>query len=218
MNMNIDFARQQMIDQQVRAWTVLDEAVLGVLSTVPREAFVPKPYESMAFADMEIPLGHGEFMMTPTVEGRVLQALELGAHDHVLEIGTGSGFLTACLATLAARVTSVDIHEDFVRDAGGKLAEAGIDNVDLCTLDATRDLPAERFDAIAVTGSIETFDTRFVEALRPGGRLFVVVGADPVMEARLVRRTGDADWTSEALFETSLGPLVHGSLPPQFEF
>lgn len=216
--MNIDFARQQMIDQQVRAWTVLDEAVLGVLSTVPREAFVPNPYESMAFADMEIPLGHGEFMMTPTVEGRVLQALELGTNDHVLEIGTGSGFLTACLATLAARVTSVDIREDFVREAGGKLADAGIDNVDLRTLDATREMPAERFDAIAVTGSIETFDTRFVDALRPGGRLFVVVGADPVMEARLVRRTGDADWKSEALFETSLGPLVHGSLPPQFEF
>ncbi len=216
--MNIDFARQQMIDQQVRAWTVLDEGVLGVLSAVPREAFVPKAYESLAFADMEIPLGHGEHMMTPTVEGRVLQALELGENDDVLEIGTGSGFLTACLATLASTVTSVDIHEGFVRDAGRKLADAGIENVDLRTLDATRNLPAERFDAIAVTGSIETFDPRFVDALRPGGRLFVVVGAKPVMEARLVRRTGDADWTSEALFETSLGPLVHGSLPPQFEF
>ena len=207
-----------MIDQQVRAWTVLDSAVLGVLSAVPREAYVPKAYESMAFADMEIPLGHGEFMMTPTVEGRVLQALELRPTDHVLEIGTGSGFLTACLANLAARVTSVDIHEDFIRAAAGKFANAGIDNVDLRTLDATRDLPAERFDAIAVTGSIETFDTRFVGALQPGGRLFVVVGKDPVMEARLVRRTGDADWKSETLFETSLGPLVHGTLPPQFEF
>ena len=216
--MNIDFARQQMIDQQVRAWTVLDPAVLHVLSTVPREKFVPKAYESLAFADMEVPLGHGEYMMTPTVEGRVLQALELGANDHVLEIGTGSGFLTACLATLAARVTSVDIHEDFVRAASRKIAGAAIDNVDLRTLDATRELPGERFDAIAVTGSIETFDTRFVDALRPGGRLFVVVGAEPVMEACLVRRTGDADWKSETLFETSLGPLVHGRLPPQFEF
>ena len=216
--MNTDFARQQMIDQQVRAWTVLDPAVLDVLSTVPREKFVPKAYESLAFADMEIPLGHGEYMMTPTVEGRVLQALELGANDHVLEIGTGSGFMTACLATLAARVTSVDIHEDFVRAASRKLADAGIDNIDLRTLDATRELPGERFDAIAVTGSIETFDTRFVDALRPGGRLFVVVGAEPVMEACLVRRTGDADWKSETLFETSLGPLVHGRLPPQFEF
>jgi protein-L-isoaspartate(D-aspartate) O-methyltransferase len=216
--MNIDFARQQMIEQQVRAWTVLNPAVLDVLSTVPREKFVPKAYESLAFADTEIPLGHGEYMMTPTVEGRVLQALDLGANDHVLEIGTGSGFLTACLATLAARVTTVDIYEDFVHAASRKLADAGIDNVDLRTLDATRELPGERFDAIAVTGSVETFDTRFVDALRPGGRLFVVVGSEPVMEACLVRRTGDADWKSESLFETRLGPLVHGRLPPQFEF
>lgn len=207
-----------MIDQQVRAWTVLDPAVLGVFSAVPREAFVPRSYESMAFADTEIPLGHGEFMMTPTVEGRVLQALELSARDHVLEIGTGSGFLTACLANLAGSVTSIDIHEDFVRDAAGKLAAAGIDNVDLRTMDATRKLPGDRYDAIAVTGSIESFDMRFVDALRPGGRLFVVVGPAPVMEARLVRRSGDADWKSESLFETSLGPLVHGRLPPQFEF
>jgi len=216
--MNIDFARQQMIDQQVRAWTVLDPAVLAVLSAVPREDFVPHSYESLAFADTEIPLGHGEFMMTPTVEGRVLQALELRADDHVLEIGTGSGFLTACLAKLAGTITSVDIHEEFVHDAWRKLADAGIDNVELRTLDATRELPGDGFDAIAVTGSIETFDPRFVDALRPGGRLFVVVGSPPIMEARLVRRTGDTDWKSEALFETSLGPLVHGRLPPQFEF
>ena len=216
--MNIDFARQQMIDQQVRAWTVLDPTVLEVLSAVPREHFVPADYEPMAFADTEIPLGHGEFMMTPTVEGRVLQALELETSEHVLEIGTGSGFLTACLAKLSGTVTSVDIHEDFVRGAGRKLANAGIDNVELRTLDATRDLPGDRYDAIAVTGSIETFDPRFVDALRPGGRLFVVVGSPPVMEARLVRRRAGTDWTSEILFETSLAPLVHGTLPPQFVF
>ena len=207
-----------MIDQQVRAWTVLDPAVLDVLSAVPREEFVPRAYESMAFADTEIPLGHGEFMMTPTVEGRVLQALELRGADHVLEIGTGSGFLTACLAKLSGDVTSIDIHEDFVRSAARKLAVAGIDNVDLRTMDATHELPGDRYDAIAITGSIETFDPRFVDALRPGGRLFLVVGSPPVMEARLVRRTGDTDWRSETLFETSLAPLVHGSLPPQFVF
>lgn len=216
--MNIDFARQQMINQQVRAWTVLDSAVLDVLSAVPREDFVPQPYESLAFADTEIPLGHGEFMMTPTVEGRVLQALDLDSNEHVLEIGTGSGFLTACLAGLSGTVTSVDIHDDFVRNAARKLANAGVDNVELHSMDATRELPNGDFDAIAVTGSIETFDPRFVDALRPGGRLFVVVGSPPVMEARLVRRTGDADWQSETLFETSLGPLVHGTLPPQFVF
>ena len=216
--MNIDFARQQMINQQVRAWTVLDSAVLDVLSAVPREDFVPQPYESLAFADTEIPLGHGEFMMTPTVEGRVLQALDLDSNEHVLEIGTGSGFLTACLAGLSGTVTSVDIHDDFVRNAARKLANAGVGNVELHSMDATRELPNGDFDAIAVTGSIETFDPRFVDALRPGGRLFVVVGSPPVMEARLVRRTGDADRQSETLFETSLGPLVHGTLPPQFVF
>ncbi len=216
--MNIDFARQQMIDQQVRAWTVLDPAVLDVLSAVPREEFVPGAYESMAFADTEIPLGHGELMMTPTVEGRVLQALELCENDHVLEIGTGSGFLTACLATLAGTVTSIDIYDDFVRDAARKLAGAGIENVKLQTMDATRELPGDRFDAIAVTGSIERFDPRLVDALRPGGRLFVVVGSPPIMDARLVRRGGNTDWKSESLFETRLGPLVHGTLPPQFVF
>ena len=216
--MNIDFARRQMIDQQVRAWTVLDPNVLAVLSEVPREKFVPGPYEPLAFADTEIPLGHGEFMMTPTVEGRVLQALELDSNDHVLEIGTGSGFLTACLAKLAATVTSIDIHGDFVRSAAGKLARAGIDNVTLRTMDATCELPGGRYDAIAVTGSIETFDPRFVDALRPGGRLFVVVGSPPVMDARLVRRSGNADWNSESLFETKLAPLVHGTAPPQFIF
>ena len=216
--MNNDFARQQMIDHQVRAWTVLDAAVLDVLAAVPREAFVPDAYVSLAFADMAIPLGHGEFMMTPTVEGRVLQALDLQGDEHVLEIGTGSGFLAACLARLGATVSSVDIHEDFVRDAGRKLANAGIDNVELRTMDATRELPGDRFDAIAVTGSVETFDRRFVDALRPGGRLFVVVGTPPVMEARLVRRSDDTDWSSETLFETSLAPLVHGRLPPQFVF
>ena len=216
--MNIDFARQQMIDQQVRAWTVLDSAVLGVLSAVRREDFVPGSYQSVAFADMEIPLGHGEFMMTPTVEGRVLQALDLIGNEHVLEIGTGSGFLTACLAKLSRTVTSVDIHEDFVRTAARKLANAGIDNIDLRTMDATRELPGERYDAIAVTGSIESLDPRFVNALKPDGRLFVVVGSPPVMEARLVRHEGDTDWRGETLFETSLGPLVHGTLPPQFVF
>lgn len=207
-----------MIDQQVRAWTVLDPAVLGALSTVPREEFVPRPYESMAFADTEIPLGHGEFMMTPTVEGRVLQALELDTNDDVLEIGTGSGFLTACLATLSGTVTSIDIHEDFVRSAARKLADAGLDNIETRTMDATRELPGDRYDAIAVTGSIETFDPRLANALRPGGRLFVVVGSPPVMEARLVRRVGESDWSTEDLFETTLGPLVHGRLPPQFVF
>jgi len=216
--MNIDFARRQMIDQQVRAWTVLDPDVLDVLATTPREEYVPGDYRSLAFADTEIPLGHGEVMMTPTVEGRVLQALALEPGDRVLEIGTGSGYLTACLAALARSVTSIDIHDDFVQSAARKLTTAGIDNVVLRTMDAMHELPDGRFDAIAVTGSIATFDTRFVDALDPGGRLFVVVGSRPVMDARLVRRTGDSDWRGESLFETSLAPLVHAASPAQFSF
>jgi len=216
--MNIDFARRQMIDQQVRAWTVLDPDVLEVLAATPREQFVPGDYRSLAFADTEIPLGHGEAMMTPTVEGRVLQALALEPGDRVLEIGTGSGYLTACLATLARSVTSIDIHDDFVRSAARKLAAAGIDNVVLRTMDAMHELPEGRFDAIAVTGSIAIFDTRFVDVLDPGGRMFVVVGSPPVMDARLVHRNGDGDWRGESLFETSVAPLVHAALPPQFWF
>ena len=216
--MNIDFARQQMIDQQVRAWTVLEPSVLDVLTVTPREQFVPRAYESLAFADTEIPLGHSQSMMTPTVEGRVLQALELGKNDSVLEIGTGSGFLTACLARLCKAVTSIDIYGDFIERAARSLDDSGINNVTLMTMDATQELPDARFDAIAVTGSIQTLDNRFINALLPGGRLFVVVGTAPVMEASLFRRTGDKDWRGDSLFETQLAPLVNGMLPPQFSF
>ena len=216
--MNIDFARQQMLDHQVRAWAVLDSRVLDALGSVPREKFVPSGLASLAFADTEIPIGHGQEMMTPTVEGRVLQALDLYPTDTVLEIGTGSGFLTACLATLAGSVTSVDIFEDFVTSTAERLEENGIGNVQLATLDATQALPAGEFDAIAITGSIQTFDPRYVMALKHGGRLFVVVGDAPVMDARLVTRTGEHDWRTESLFETRLRPLVNGSLPAQFSF
>lgn len=216
--MNTEFARQQMVNQQVRAWNVLDATVLQVISTVPRERFVPAGFVALAFADTQIPIGHGQSMMTPTVEGRLLQALGLRRSDNVLEIGTGTGFLTACLASLAASVTSVDIHDEFLRTAARHLEDIGIENVDLVTMDATQELPKDHYDAIAVTGSIQTFDPRYVEALRPGGRLFVIVGDAPAMDARLIRRTGDNDWRSETLFETNLTPILHGALPPQFSF
>lgn len=216
--MNTDYARLQMVNQQVRGWNVYDEDVLAMLRKLPREDFVPEGFESLAFADTAIPLMHGEYMMTPTLEGRVLQALGLDGDEHVLEIGTGSGFLTACLATLAAQVTSIDIHADFVDAAGHKLAKAGIDNVELMQMDATQELPDGQFDAIAVTGSIQSFDPRFVESLSPEGRLFVVVGDSPAMEAKLIDRTDEHDWQSLSLFETDLAPLVHGALPRQFSF
>lgn len=216
--MNKDFARQKMIEQQVRAWHVLDEDVLDVFRSVPRERFVPREFAALAFADTEIPLGHGQSMMTPTVEGRMLQALALTGSEKVLEIGTGSGFVTACLARLAAHVTSFDIFPDFVKRARRTLEETGIDNVELATMDAMESLPDGHFDAIAVTGSIQRFDPRFVAALRDGGRLFVVVGDSPAMDARLVTRRGDSDWQSLSLFETDLDSLINGRLPPQFSF
>jgi protein-L-isoaspartate(D-aspartate) O-methyltransferase len=216
--MDTDFARQQMVDQQVRAWDVLHPDVLRVLRNIPREQFVPTGYEALAFADTEIPIGHSQFMMTPTLEGRVLQALKPTSTDNVLEIGTGSGFLAACLARLSDSVTSVDIHDDFLESAKVNLEDSGISNVKLLSMDATQKLPDEKFDVVAITGSIEDFDPRFVEALKPSGRLFVVVGTGPAMDARLVTRTGDNDWQSESLFETVLAPLVNGSKPPQFLF
>ena len=216
--MKTDYARQQMVEQQVRAWEVLDPDILDVLKEVPREQFVPAGYESLAFADTEIPIGHGQFMMTPTIEGRVLQSLTPQAGDDVLEVGTGTGFLAACLARLSASVTSIDIYEDFLAAAEASLEDTGVKNVELLATDATESLPDAQFDVIAVTGSIETFDPRFVMALKPGGRLFVVVGHEPVMEARLVTRTGDNEWRSESLFETSLTPLENAALPPQFSF
>lgn len=216
--MDTDFARQQMVDQQVRAWDVLHPDVLRVLRNIPREQFVPTGYEGLAFADTEIPIGHSQFMMTPTLEGRVLQALKPTSTDNVLEIGTGSGFLAACLARLSDSVTSVDIHDDFLEAAKVNLEDSGISNVKLLSMDAMQKLPDEKFDVVAITGSIEDFDPRFVAALKPSGRLFVVVGAGPAMDARLVTRTGDNDWQSESLFETVLAPLVNGSKPPQFLF
>ncbi len=216
--MNTDFARLQMVEQQVRAWDVFDPAVLEVLASVPREQFVPAGFEALAFADTEIPIGHGESMMTPTVEGRLLQALDLDGTERVLEVGTGRGFLAACLARLADSVTSVDIHDDFLSTAAQNLEDTGIGNVELLHMDATSELPAGPFDAIAVTGSLEDFDPRFVDALNPGGRLFVVIGNAPTMEARVIEKTGDSDWQSETIFETTLKALVNASLPPKFAF
>ncbi|MEJ2127341.1 MAG: protein-L-isoaspartate O-methyltransferase [Woeseiaceae bacterium] len=216
--MDTNFARQQMVDQQVRAWDVLDPDILQVLTDVPREQFVPTGYEALAFADTEIPIGHGESMMTPTIEGRLLQALAPQEGERVLEIGTGSGFLTACLARLTGNVTSIDIHDDFIEQAQASLADTGINGVTLLQMDATQELPHGKFDVIAVTASVEAFEPRFVEALAPGGRLFVVVGKAPAMDALLVTKTGDNEWQSESLFETVLRPLTDPGRKAEFLF
>jgi len=216
--MNTQYARLQMVNQQVRGWNVYDEDVLAMLRELPREHFMPAGFESLAFADTAVPIGHGETMMTPTIEGRLLQALGLDGDEKVLEIGTGSGFMTACLARLADHVTSIDIHADFIESAATRLEDEGISNIDLRQMDATQELPHGSFDAIAITGSVQTFDPRYVEALSTQGRLFIVTGDSPAMEAKLIERTDEHDWQSVSLFETDLAPLVHGALPPQFSF
>ena len=207
-----------MVQQQVRAWDVSNPAVLRVMSELRREQFVPAGFEALAYADTEIPLPHGQAMMTPIVEGRLLQALELRSGHNVLEIGSGTGFLTACLAKLSAAVTSVDIFSDFVAMAKSNLADAAIENVELLCMDATTDLPKGQFDAVAVSGSLPVFDTRLIDAVKPDGRLFVIVGESPVMDARIVTRTGENEWTTKSLFETDVRPLLNASRPPAFSF
>jgi protein-L-isoaspartate(D-aspartate) O-methyltransferase len=216
--MNTEFARRQMLEQQVRTFEVSDPDVLAVLAEVPREEFVPPAFRHMAFADMQIPLPLGRFMMTPTVEGRLLQMLEIQPGDEILEIGTGSGFLTACLARLGRTVASVDIYPDFTETAAPKLKRVGIDNVTLAAMDATCELPPGQFDAIAVTASCPLFDNRFFEALKPKGRLFVIVGSPPVMEAQLVVREEDGSPRITSGFDTCVLPLINAAAPPAFRF
>jgi protein-L-isoaspartate(D-aspartate) O-methyltransferase len=214
--MNFEIARTQMLGQQLRAWDVLDERVLDVVRATPRELFVAEPDRELAFADTEIPLGHDQLMLSPKIEGRLLQALQVEPVDDVLEIGTGSGFLTACLARLGGRVTSVEIFSDFVATAGARLAELGVRNVELETADGLASSYSGAFDAIAVTGSIPNLTEHFIRMLRPHGRLFVVVGRPPIMEARLITMQPGGQWTQQSLFDTVIKPLIHADQPEPF--
>lgn len=216
--MNTDLAKRQMVQQQLRVWDVSDAAVLGVVHELARDRFVPAGFEQLAYADAEIPLAHGQWMMTPIVEGRLLQALALDRSSEVLEIGTGTGYLTACLASLAASVTSIDIHQTFVDGAGEILSESGIENVTLSRMDAASELPDGQFDAIAVTGSLPRLDDRLLARLKPGGRLFVVLGESPVMEAQIVTHDDDSARSSTSLFETDILALENFVAPPAFSF
>ena len=215
--MNSELARQKMVEQQVRVWGVSNQKVLTVLGNVAREKFVPAGCEDVAYADTEIPLPHGQVILRPIIEGRLLQALALKDGDQVLEIGTGTGFLTACLASMCAAVTSIDIHEEFIASASRHLEGAGIGNASLQCMDAMAGLPDGEFDAIAVSGSVPRIDERFVKALKPGGRLFLVVGESPVMNALLITRDGE-QWQEESLFETDIPPLVSTAKESVFVF
>jgi protein-L-isoaspartate(D-aspartate) O-methyltransferase len=213
--MDFEQARFNMIEQQVRPWDVLDQQVLDVMGNVPREAYVPEKYRALAFADINIPLGHDQVMMAPRVEGRLLQALAIRQSDSVLEIGTGSGYLTACLAALGNHVTSYEIFPDLSQDAGEKLTANGCRNVTLIEADAADGINSgNRYDVIAVTGSLPELRTTFHNNLTHGGRLFLITGTPPVMEALLVTRIDDDNWRTESLFETSLPPLVN-AVPAQ---
>lgn len=218
MSMNVEEARTQMVNQQVRAWEVLEPAVLSVLSRVPREHFVPPRFRNLAFADTEIPLGDGEMMMTPQVEGRLLQALAIRGMDRILEVGTGSGFMTACLARLGSRVTSLEIRPELAETARRNLRGATTWNAEVRSEDVFQYRPAEPWDVIAVTGSVPQPDERFRRWLADGGRLFVVVGQEPLMQAQLITRLGPEQWTTTTLFETSLPALQNATLPSKFKF
>jgi len=219
MAMNIEQARLNMVENQVRPWEVLDGRVLDVLGRVRREEFVATEHRRLAFADLCLPLGHGEVMMKPVVEGRVLQALELLPTDHVLEIGTGSGFLTACLATLSARVTSVDIHADFTAAAAERLQAAGIANAALATGEAVHEWqPDGLFDALVVTGAVHTIPPRWLTWLKPGARALVIRGQSPVQQATLLTHEDAGRYREETLFETDLPYLTHAEPPQRFVF
>jgi protein-L-isoaspartate(D-aspartate) O-methyltransferase len=212
-----ELARQNMIENQVRPWEVLDPRVLDVLSAVRREDFVPARYRNLAFADTALPLGHGEVMMKPIIEGRVLQALDLHADDRVLEIGTGSGFLTACLSRLSTSVVSVELHADFAESARARIDASGAKNVRIEVADAVREFDTgERFDAVVVTGAVYSLPDRFRNWVAPMGRLFAIVGESPAMQAMLYTRADDSHWREESLFETDLPYLTHAAPPRRF--
>jgi protein-L-isoaspartate(D-aspartate) O-methyltransferase len=207
-----------MIEQQVRAWDVLDPRVLELLRRVPRERFVPASQRFLAFADAEVPLPQGQHMLRPSVAGRALQALELTGTENVLEIGAGSGYLTACLAAGAQHVQSVELFDELTEMARGNLAALGIGNAEIATADATQTIGDKRYHAIAITASLPLYDPRFERHLEIGGRLFVVVGEAPVMEARLVRRRSEDVWVTESLFETVVDPLINARRRESFAF
>ncbi len=216
--MNFEQARFNMIEQQIRPWDVLDQRVLDVMAQIPREDFVPPQYRQLAFADIAIPLGHGQSMMIPKVEARMLQALAVQPDERVLEVGTGSGFITACLARSGFTVVSVDIIPEFTREAQRKLQFHGFNNVVPHTGDAAYGWGEQRYDVIALTGSVPLRPRHWPQQLELGGRLFVIVGEAPVMEALLITRLSETEWSTDSLFDTELTPLLNAAKPVEFEF
>jgi protein-L-isoaspartate(D-aspartate) O-methyltransferase len=222
MQPHAEIARFNMIEQQVRPWNVLDERVLGVLGELPRDAFVPDAYQALAYADIDIPIGTASSMLPPKVVGRMLQALAVQQGDRVLEIGTGTGYVTACLSRLGGRVLSLEIDQDLAKGAAERLEALKLKRVEVDVADALAEtVRGGPFDVIAVTGSLPTDEPlpMLTQQLAPGGRLFAIVGEDPVMRARLETRVGAVgDLRREELFETSVPPLLNVPEPERFVF
>jgi protein-L-isoaspartate(D-aspartate) O-methyltransferase len=217
--MDLEQARTNMVEQQIRTWAVLDQDVLDLLYVVPREEFVPPQHRALAFSDMQLPLGEGERMWEPKLEARVLQELDVHKSDRVLEVGTGSGYFTALLAHRAAHVYSVEIKPGLANFGQRNLARHGADNVTLEAGDAARGWERHApYHVIVLTGSTPVLPRACYEQLEIGGRLFAVVGELPVMSARLVTCTAPGAFHSLDFFETVVAPLVNAERPPRFRF
>ncbi|KTD16648.1 protein-L-isoaspartate O-methyltransferase family protein [Legionella jordanis] len=212
-------ARINMVKQQLRTGDVLDETILALYDEVPRHEFVPSGMQHFAYSDMQIPLSHDQRMMTPLEEGILLQALKIKKHETVLEIGTGTGFLTALLSKLAKKVISIDYYPDFTNYARRKLHEHHCNNVELITGDACRGwMDKAPYDVMVFTGSLEQITETHRLQLLPGGRLFSVVGREPAMQGQLHTLNYDGNWHARDLFETNLPPLINKMKPKEFVF
>ena len=217
--MDLEKARFNMIEQQIRPWDVLDDTILGLLQRIKREEYVPEAYRAMAFMDLEIPLGQGESMLSPKVEARLVQELHIKPTDKVLEVGTGSGYMTALLASLAGHVYSVEIISEFNQAAAQKLAAHDFNNVTCEVGDAARGWQKHApYDVIVVTGSLPVLPDEFVAQLKPGGRLLAFIGLAPAMQARLTRLIEPGVVDSEVIFETDVRALKNAPQPAQFAF
>ncbi len=219
MSMDVERARFNMVEQQIRPWDVLDTKVLDLLHIVKREDYVPAAYKALAFADLEIPIGLGEKMLSPKLEARILQELAILPADRILEVGTGSGYMTALLASQSAHVYSVDIADAFIKVAGSRLAQHGIHNATLEQGDAARGWDKHGpYDVIVLTGSVPVLSDAFQQSLASGGRLFAVVGEAPAMDARLVTCAAPGAYSTASLFETCVPALRNAPQPVRFSF
>jgi protein-L-isoaspartate(D-aspartate) O-methyltransferase len=216
-DLNLELARRNMVEQQVRPWDVIDQRVLDLIGRAPREDYVPAAYRNLAFADLNLPIGHGQVMMAPKYEARILQELEIDPKDRILEIGTGSGYFTSLLAALGASVTSVEIVPELKAGAEKALAAHGVQNAAVEVGDGARGWDKlGPYDVIVLTGSTPVLPDAFARNLAPNGRLFAVVGRAPAMEARVLHRLGDDGIETRSLFETDLPALVNAFDPPKF--